>query len=68
VLPGVPAPTLKAYEDKKKALAEQSFHVFQGPLKDQSGAIKVAAGSALTPEQLMSLSWYVQGVDGALPK
>ncbi|MFT4047431.1 MAG: BMP family ABC transporter substrate-binding protein [Solimonas sp.] len=68
VLPAIPAPALKAYEDKRQALGDGSFHVFQGPLKDQSGAVKVAAGAALTPEQLMSLSWYVQGVDGALPK
>jgi hypothetical protein len=30
--------------------------------------VKVAAGSALTTEQLMSINWYVEGVEGAVPK
>ncbi|WP_245585150.1 BMP family ABC transporter substrate-binding protein [Solimonas flava] len=68
LLPGLPAPTLKAYGDQKKALAEHRFEVFQGPIKDQSGALRVAAGSQLTTEQLMALDWYVHGVDAPLPR
>uniref|UniRef100_UPI000382B3B1 BMP family ABC transporter substrate-binding protein n=1 Tax=Solimonas variicoloris TaxID=254408 RepID=UPI000382B3B1 len=68
LLPGIPAPTLKVFEEQKKALAAQRFHVFQGPIKDQSGAVRIAAGTMPTAQQLLSLNWYVQGVDGALPK
>ena len=42
--------------------------VFTGPLKDQSGAVKVPAGKTLTDPELQRLNWYVEGVDGTLPK
>jgi basic membrane protein A and related proteins len=42
--------------------------VFTGPLKDQSGAVKVPAGKTLTDPELQRLNWYVEGVDGSLPK
>ncbi len=39
---------------------------FQGPLKDQSGAMKVAAGSALTDPQILGMNWLAEGVEGKL--
>jgi simple sugar transport system substrate-binding protein len=68
LLPGIPAPVLEVFEDRKQALGAQRFHVFQGPIRDQSGTIRIVDGALPTPEQLLSLNWYVQGVDGALPK
>lgn len=44
--------------------------VFGGetPLVDQDGNQKTAAGEWLTDEQLLSMSWLVEGVEGSLPK
>jgi len=42
--------------------------VFMGPIKDQSGAVKIAAGQNLTDPELQRINWYVEGVDGSLPK
>ena len=39
---------------------------FQGPLKDQAGATKVAAGSALSDPQILGMDWLVEGVAGKL--
>jgi len=64
----VPAATAKIYEEKKKAITEGRFHPFQGPLKDQTGAIKVAAGSELPLKDVLSMNFFVQGVDASLPK
>ena len=58
----------KAFEAKRKAMMEGKFEPFQGPVKDQSGAIKVAAGKSMPLSELMSLNYYVEGVDGTLPK
>jgi hypothetical protein len=33
-----------------------------------AGALKVAAGSALSFEQLLAINWYVDGVDATIPK
>lgn len=39
---------------------------FAGPIKDQSGAVKVAAGKALTDAEILNLNWLVEGVQGSL--
>ena len=64
----VPADGKKAFEDKKKAMMEGKFTPFQGPVKDQSGAIKIAEGKVMPLEELMGFNWYVEGVDGTIPK
>jgi simple sugar transport system substrate-binding protein len=66
--PIIPPATVKAYEEKKKAIAEGKFHPFQGPLKDQTGAIKVAAGADMPLKDVLSMNFFVQGVDGSLSK
>jgi basic membrane protein A len=39
--------------------------VFKGPIKDQTGAVKVKAGETLTDDALSALDWFVQGVVGS---
>lgn len=58
----------KAYEEKKAAITAGTFRPFQGPVKDQSGAIKAAAGSEVPLKELLSMNYYVQGVEGSIPK
>jgi basic membrane protein A and related proteins len=58
----------KVFEEKKKAIMDGKLTPFQGPVKDQSGAVKVPAGSTMPLEDLMSLNWYVEGVEGSIPK
>lgn len=64
----VPADAAKAFEEKKAAMIAGTFHPFQGPVKDQSGAVKVAAGSVMPLKDLLSMNYYVQGVEGTVPK
>ena len=64
----VPADVARQFEEKKHAIADGSLVPFAGPLKDNGGVLKVAAGAALTQEQLKSIDWYVEGIDGTLPK
>ena len=40
--------------------------VFVGPIKDQSGAVKVAAGTTMDDGALSGMQWLVEGVDGKL--
>jgi len=30
--------------------------------------VKVAAGAALSHDELASINWYVEGIDGTVPK
>jgi len=66
--PSVPAEVAKLFEERKKAIVDGSLLPFAGPLKDNTGAVKVEAGKALLDEQLLSIKWYVEGVDGSIPK
>lgn len=54
-----------AAQDK---IIKGELDVFAGPLKDQSGAEKVAAGSALPIGDVLSMMWFVAGVDGKIPQ
>jgi basic membrane protein A and related proteins len=40
---------------------------FKGPIKDQSGALKIGAGAALDDKALSTMNWLVQGIEGKLP-
>ena len=51
---------------KFKSGEETIFTIFTGPLKDNTGAEKVPAGTVLTPDDLLSkMTWFVEGVDGS---
>lgn len=54
--------------DKKKQVIDGKIVVFAGPIKDQTGAVKVPAGQTMTDEQLSSFDWFVSGVEGSIPK
>ena len=41
--------------------------VFTGPIMDQSGAEKVPAGTTLTDEEILTMNWFVAGVEGEIP-
>jgi basic membrane protein A len=60
----VSAATQATINDKKAALISGTFYEFTGPLKDQSGAVKVSSGTKLTLDQILTMDWFVQGVIG----
>ena len=47
--------------------AEGNAFVFKGPIKDQSGAVKVAEGTSISYDDQMGMSWFVEGVIGEIP-
>ena len=64
----VPPDVARLFEEKKRAIIEGTLRPFAGPLKDNTGAVKLAAGAALTREDLKAINWYVEGVDGSVPR
>ncbi len=42
-----------------------TFNPFTGPLKDQSGAVKVPSGTTMTVQDKYAMSWFVEGVIGS---
>jgi simple sugar transport system substrate-binding protein len=66
--PSVPPDVAKLFNEKKQAIVDGKLLPFAGPLKDNTGAVKVAAGSVMPVGDLMGINWLVDGVDGSLPK
>src|SRR5262245_56153218 len=63
--PKVSAKTRAQINAKKKAMVAGKFHVFQGPIYDQSGKLKVKPGQQLRLLQdLYTMQGLVKGVVG----
>lgn len=55
-------------EEARFASGEENiFTIFTGPIADQAGEIRVPEGQAMTAEELLSMNWFVEGVDGEIP-
>ena len=62
--------TVLAYSEDPVAAAkvmDGTLHPFAGPIKDQAGKFKVKEGETLDDRALLSMHWYVEGVDGKIP-
>jgi simple sugar transport system substrate-binding protein len=55
---------VKKAEDEIKA---GKLHPFQGPMKDNTGKERLAAGKTITDADLSKMDYYVEGVVGKLP-
>ncbi len=64
----VPASAKNLVEAKKRAIETGSFQLFAGPLRDQSGKLRVAAGHTMSLTEVLGFDWLVQGVEGKSPK
>ena len=64
----IPAAVIEEAEAARKAIEAGTLHPFQGPINDQDGKEVVAAGAVVEDGKLLSMDWYVQGVQGTLPK
>jgi basic membrane protein A len=67
----VPDDVKKMAEDemaKFKSGQETIFTIFAGPLKDQTGAEKIAAGKSMEGKDILSMDWFVEGVEGTIQK
>ncbi len=63
----VPADVRKLVQEKERAIGAGTLHPFQGPVKDQSGKVRVPEGQTLSDKDLLGMKWYVEGIVGKLP-
>lgn len=64
----VPADVKQLVDTKKQALINHEFDVFNGPVKDQSGKVRIPAGQTMADKDMLSFDWFVEGVTGTIPK
>ncbi len=55
-------------EEVKEKILNGEFNIFTGPLKDQDGNIAVEDGKVLTDTEMLSMNWFVEGVEGKIEK
>lgn len=61
----VPADIVEQVEAKKQEMKENTWDVFNGPIYDQAGTLKVEEGQQMSDEDKLSLDWFVKGIDGS---
>ena len=64
----VPEQVRAEVEAKTAAIIAGDFHPFTGPIKDQSGNLVVAAGETPDDAALLGMNYFVEGVQGSIPK
>ena len=65
--PALPRELAAQVEKQKAAIIAGTLHPFAGPVADQAGKIRVAAGQTLPDSELWTMKWYVNGIVGAQP-
>jgi simple sugar transport system substrate-binding protein len=64
----MPAEVAALAKETEEKIASGSFHPFAGPVVDRDGKQRAAAGETLDDGTLLSMNWFVQGVEGSLPQ
>ena len=60
----VPAAMQEKVQTQKAAIKAGRITVFTGPVKDQSGTVRVPAGAVASDKELLGMTWFVEGVIG----
>ena len=64
----VPADVIAKVAKVEAEIRSGTFSPFQGPVMGQDGATLIAAGTTMGDDDLQKMGFYVQGVQGKLPK
>ncbi len=65
--PLVDADTAALVDEKKAAIVAGDLDVFCGPIVGANGNTVVEAGKCLTDGEMLSMDWFVDGVEGEAP-
>ncbi len=55
-------------DEMQKKIIDGSYKVFTGPIKDQDGKLRVQKGQVPSDKELLSMDWFVEGVEGKIEK
>lgn len=64
----VPQNVRDAADAVKNGIISGDVHPFQGPVKKQDGTVHTPEGEVTPDDDLLKMDWYVEGVQGSLPK
>jgi basic membrane protein A and related proteins len=55
----------KVVNDAVEEMRAGTLNPFEGPIKDQDGVVRIAAGESYDDAQLQTMNWLVEGVEGS---
>ncbi|MEM7427253.1 MAG: BMP family ABC transporter substrate-binding protein [Pseudomonadota bacterium] len=64
----IPEAVRKEAAEAAEAIKAGKLHPFQGPFNKQDGTVGAKEGENLDDGTLLGMNWYVEGVEGKLPK
>lgn len=64
----VPDDVRAAADKVRDGIIDGSLHPFAGPIKNQAGEMIANEGETISDGDLLGMDWYVEGVQGELPK
>ncbi|HEX9777010.1 MAG TPA: BMP family ABC transporter substrate-binding protein [Geopsychrobacteraceae bacterium] len=64
----IPAEVQMLVADRTAAIKSGALHPFAGPVKNQQGEVAVAAGAVPSDAELLGMNYFVEGVQGTIPK
>jgi len=66
--PKIPADVIAIAKQAEADIRSGKRHSFQGPIFNQDGKLMVEKGKTVEDKVLLSMDWYVKGIQGKLPK
>lgn len=64
----IPADVQQLVNAKRDEFIQGTAHPFDGPVKDQKGVVRVPKGKVLDDRGQLVMDWYVEGIEGSIPK
>lgn len=62
----VPADVNALVERRRAEIADRQLRIFEGPIRDDKGDIRVSSGAILSDADLLTMDYYVLGVEGGI--
>ncbi len=66
--PVIPQDVQQLAMAKREEFVQGTAHPFDGPVKDQSGKVRVPKGQVLSDREQLAINWYVEGIEGSIAK
>ncbi|MGF1625506.1 MAG: BMP family ABC transporter substrate-binding protein, partial [Alphaproteobacteria bacterium] len=63
----IPADVLAEAEALAAQIMSGEVHSFAGPITNQAGELVIGEGEVLDDEAILTMDWYIQGIDDQLP-
>ena len=63
----IPANVVAIAEAAEAGIRDGSLHPFAGPIRNQAGELVIPEGEVVSDGDLLSMDWYVEGVQGSIP-